>query len=205
MSLIGCNSKDKNVVDNRIDYFYVKYNLDCSTELYLDTVKIYQYDCFKDSIYTLNYIYIEESKGDTITYKLSESESSNPEYLINGKINKHDEFIYVSRESYNIKGIEFKVYKYARNPFVIDGCVTHFWTPKIGIIITRSSTWRNYRKLQTNNDSINNYIDLLTEMIYQDVEFYKGCNEEFELIPKSDAREFYEWKLKDIEINKNGM
>lgn len=110
----------------------------------------------------------------------------------------------MSKKESIIKGQYFPIYKFASNPLKIDGCYTHFWTPKIGILIARSSTWRNYRKLQTNNDSINDYINLLTEVIYQDTEFYKGCTEELELILKSDAKEFYNWKFKDIieEVNK---
>jgi hypothetical protein len=36
-------------------------------------------------------------------------------------------------------------------------------------------------------------------MIFQKVEFYKGCSEELELIPKKDIQEFYNWKNKGIE------
>jgi hypothetical protein len=61
----------------------------------------------------------------------------------------------------------------------MDGCVSHFWVPNIGIILKRNPSWRSFQKLRTNNDSINRQIELLTDVILQDQEFYRGC--EFEL------------------------
>ena len=153
----------------------------------------------QDSIYTLTYISRLTSDNDTVKIKLKESENFQPEYIHNGEKSKKEDFVFVSSREYKIEGQLFNVYKYAKNPFVIDGCITQFWTPEFGIIIKRSSTWRNFSKLRTSSKVNNQKIDLLFELINQDTEFYKGCYEELELIPKSDAQEFYEWKFKKID------
>ncbi|PKP22521.1 MAG: hypothetical protein CVU05_03455 [Bacteroidetes bacterium HGW-Bacteroidetes-21] len=196
ITLTGCIMKNEKSVEKQINYFFVKHNIESCNELTLDTVNVDFTQDIKDSIFTLNYIYHTNSVIDSVTYKLKESNSYKPVLLVN---NINLDFIFVAKENFQIKGIDFMVYKYAKNPFAIDGCITHFWTPKIGILTTRSATWVNYSKLLTSNDSINEYIDLLTEMIFQKVEFYKGCSEELELIPKKDIQEFYNWKNKGIE------
>ena len=200
MTLTSCSFNKEKSVRNQTNYFFVKYDIECCTELLLDTVKVDYSVNAQDSIFILNYIYHDDLGTDSVTYKLQEldTDRNQPLFIENGEKYEDNDFIFVSMENFKIKGLDFKVYKYAKNPFAIDGCISHFWTPKIGIIIKRSSTWRNYSKLQTDNDSINEYIDLLTELIYQNTEFYKGCNEELELIPKSIAEEFFEWKFKKM-------
>lgn len=161
LTIIGCKSINSKAIDKQPEYFYVQYNIECCTELYLDTVNVVYNINIKDSIYTLCYLYSSNNIADTITYRLKESDKFEPEYFLNGKKDNNDSFFYVLNKNYKVKGIEFKVYKYANNPFVIDGCTTHFWVPKIGVLITRSTTWRNFQKLQTNNDSINEYINII--------------------------------------------
>lgn len=196
----SCKSDQVADKDDLLTYYYVNYDIECCTELYLTENQIQYYHSITDSIYTLNYIFFKDSiSTDTITYLLKEDKTFYPKYLINRKNKDHDIFLFINSITFTIDK-EYKVYKYASNPFVIDGCETHFWTPEVGIILTRSTTWRNFRKLRTNNDSINRKIDLLVELIYQDTEFYKGCLEEMELIPKKDAEEFYKWKFQDVKI-----
>ncbi|MDF1547886.1 MAG: hypothetical protein P1P88_08680 [Bacteroidales bacterium] len=200
--ILGCNSESNKTLDKETNFFYVRYDLEhdfgYGLGLYLDTVNIKYNVEIEDSIYAIDYLYTIDSITDTITYKLKESDNFKPEYLLNGKKKEFDDFVYVAKENYLLQNQSFDIYKYASNPMTIDGCMTHFWTPKIGVILIRSTTWRNFRKLQTDNDSINSYVNILTELIYQNNEFFKGCTEELELISKSDAKEFYSRKYKDI-------
>jgi hypothetical protein len=183
-----------------LSYYYLEYDIECCTELYLTENQVQYSNFITDSIYTLNYIFNKDSiSADTITYLLKENKNFEPKYLINGKKKDHDIFLFANSKTFTIDK-EYKVYKYASNPFVIDGCVTHFWTPEFGVILTRSTTWSSFRKLRTNNDRISRKIDLLVELIYQDTEFYKGCVEELKLIPKKDAEKYYKWKLQAAKI-----
>ena len=156
----------------------MSYNLEFPAELNLDTLELNINTEIQDSVYSLTYINEKDIVHDTVIYNLKESKNYQPEYYFNGEKAETNDFVFVSKKDYQINGQKFNVYKYARNPFAIDGCVTHFWTPKIGIIIKRSATWRNFSKLQTNDFDLNQKINLLAELIYQDTEFYKGCEEE---------------------------
>ncbi|WP_378410687.1 hypothetical protein [Rhodocytophaga aerolata] len=139
----------------------------------------------KDSTYTLTYIYQHTPKQDTITYILNQAPNFKVQFVSN-RHNRSDElFSRVNSSSILIYSNspggrrEYKVYKYSSNGAGMDGCVSHFWVPEFGIILKRNSTWRGFQKLRTNNDSINRQIELLTDIIYQDQDFYRGC--QFEL------------------------
>ncbi|MFB6320868.1 hypothetical protein [Saccharicrinis sp. FJH54] len=166
----------------------------------MDTTRIEYHQVLNDSIYSLTYIPKLIDKNDTVKIIVKESKYFQPEYFYN---RKKVDFEFVSSREYLIEGELFCVYKYVKNPSVIDGCVTQFWNPDFGIVIKRSSTWKDFSKLQTNSENINRIINLLFDVINQDTEFYYGCKEELELIPKSDVREFYDWKFKDELINLN--
>ncbi|WP_152426417.1 hypothetical protein [Cesiribacter andamanensis] len=154
-----------------------------------------------DSIHTLNYIYPDGLElSDTVTYILKADKDFHPKYISSRKEAKPQDFDYVGHQEYKINDKVYPIFKYASNALTTDGCITHFWTPEIGIILTRSASWGDFGKLQTNNDSINRQINLLAELLFQDVSFYKGCTEEMELIPRDDAEEFYKEKSKGLQI-----
>ncbi|AHM59096.1 hypothetical protein D770_25675 [Flammeovirgaceae bacterium 311] len=194
--IIQACSPDKSFIEEKaIKYSYVNYQIELVSEVLLtvDTTK-YLFSV-SDSIYTLKYI----NPKDTVSYILRADSIFQPIYITNAK-DTSDSFIYVAHLDFKINDRLYRVFKYASDPGVIDGCVTHFWTPELGIILTRSSTWRSFSKLQTNSDSINQQINLLAEVIYQDASFYNGCNKEMELMPKADAEEYYKQKYKDSDV-----
>ncbi len=204
LTTFGCNSRKVHDAQKTTKFYFVNYNLELPSEVYLDTVEVEIETEIQDSVYSLTY----SSLNDTIVYNFKESEYYQPKYYLNGEKVENNNFVFVSKKDYQINGHKFDVYKYARNPTGIDGCVTFFWTPEIGVIIKRSATWRNFSKLQTNDFDLNQKINLLTELIYQDTEFYKGCVEAQELIPKSIAKEFFDWKMQEMERElkiRNGM
>lgn len=196
--LISCHTNRDNQ-EELLTYSYQEYNILCCTELHLTENQIEYSHTITDSTHTLTYVFFKDStSADTITYFLKEDKTFEPVYLFNGKKKENDYFSLVNSVKFKIDR-EYEVYKYSRNTAVSDGCTTHFWSPEIGIILTRSATWGNFRKLRTNNDSINRKIDLLAELIYQDTKFYQGCSEEMELFPKKDVEEFYKWKLNELD------
>lgn len=189
--LAGCSSDIDKTADKQTNAFFVKHSCDLDGSLLLDTINIDFSKKSEDSIFILKYIYHYDTELDTLIYKLKESDAFKPELLYNSE---NVEFVYVAKRNYRIDNVNFIVYKYAGDPSAIDGCVTHFWTLGIGILLTRSTTWRNYKKFHTSNDKINYYIDLLTEMIYQDAEFYFGCDEQIEMMSESEVKDFFDWK-----------
>jgi len=191
-----CSLRNKPTEENQTKYYYVNFDFYFGNEVMIDTIKIDYSICQKDSVYTLKYIYKKDSTFDTLTYTLKESTLYKPSLFQN---NEDQEFQYVTNMCFKYKGKIFKVYKYAKNAMAIDGCVTHFWVPEFGIILKRSTTWRNYCKLRTSSDSTNIYIDFLSEMIFQNPEFYSGCDERVELMPESVTKDFFDWKYKELE------
>lgn len=198
--LQSCDPSQNVDPNENLTYAFLEYDLDCCSKLILTEKPVIFLQSNKKGQYSLKYVFKKDSFfTDTIIYELNEDINLEPKYFVNGEKKAIDEFRFVSWKTFNIDE-EFKVYKYAKNPFTIDGCVTHFWTPKLGIILIRTVTWRKFQKLRTNNDSINRKIDLLTELIFQDTEFYQGCSEEFELISKEDLKKYYDWQLKQLKI-----
>lgn len=180
LSSFACKSDKIDEAQKLTKFYFVNYNMEFPSQLYLDTIKVNLDTKIQDSIYSLTYLYT----NDTITYNLKESENYQPKYCVKRQEVENSDFVFVSKKVYQINGQKFEVYKYAKNPKGIDGCVTHFWTPKIGVIIKRSATWRNFSKLQTIEIDLNQKINLLAELIYQDTEFYKGCVQEQKSINK---------------------
>ena len=186
-----------NSVGNEVPlkYSYVNYYVELASEVMLTVDSLDYLSSVSDSIYTLQYIYPK----DTVGYVLRADSDFQPKYISKAN-DTSDAFVYVAHQDFKINDRIYPVFKYANDPAVIDGCVTHFWTPEIGVILTRSSTWRNFSKLQTNNDSINSEINLLAEVIFQDVAFYYGCTGEMELMPQTDAQEYRNVKYKDLNV-----
>jgi hypothetical protein len=190
----GCQPEQAADKSQPLTYAYLNYDIDCCTDLRLTEEAVQYTPTVTDSIYTLRYIFSTDSiSADTITYILKADAVFKPQYLVNGERQEHKFFTFVSTQDFTIDR-KYTVFKFASKPFAIDGCVTHFWAPEFGIILTRSATWKSFRKLKTNNDSLNKKIHLLTELIYQDTKFYKGCTDAMELVRQKDFEEFHAWK-----------
>ncbi|MPQ48901.1 hypothetical protein GCQ56_18030 [Marinifilum sp. N1E240] len=139
----------------------------------------------KDSVYHLNYILRRESGVDSISYILGEDSISEPIYIVNNSKDRMRDFQFVEKNEFSINFKTYVVYKYAYNTSAIDGCVTHFWTPELGVFLIRSTTWRSMRILYSTNTAINDKINSLCRLIWQKPEFYFGCVERMELLPES--------------------
>lgn len=155
----SCAKKEDKVAQpaQKLEYSYIAYDLECCTMVELKKQPL-QYLCsVKDSIHTLTYIYENEQKYDTITYILKEAQKFDAQLISKGNhmrdhmlpmVNSTSLFFFGNAE---VKK-EYKVYKYASNAVTMDGCVSLFWVPEIGIILKRNPSWRSFQKLRTSND-----------------------------------------------------
>ncbi|MFT5669009.1 MAG: hypothetical protein ACI9DK_003220 [Vicingaceae bacterium] len=190
----SCIQEKDKLTKKPVGHSYISYNLECCDEVKMDT-SFYDYNVkVTDSLHYL--LYSDINKSSRVKLALSLNESSSPSYLINDKIK---EITYVSKRTLGIEFEKFQVYKFALNPYSIDGCITVFWVPEFGIILKRSSTWKDFRKLQSSNESDNKKINLLAELIYQNEAFYKGCTKESSLIPKDELKKYTNWKLSQLD------
>lgn len=179
-----------------LTYSYLNYSIEIGSYVNLTESKVQYTKSLVDSIYSLNYIYQDSNSVDTITFVLKEDKNFEPLYLENGKINNKNILHYVNSVNFYVEKNNqayksYNVHKFAQRPDVADGCVTFFWTPELGIILERSATWNNFGKLKTNDNELNKEIDFLTELIYHNIRFYYGCDQEMELMHKGEAELIY--------------
>ncbi|PWD98232.1 hypothetical protein [Marinilabilia rubra] len=187
-------SSCRSLTDNS-ELFYLSHNYESYTSAYIDTIRTIQSVEKEDSVYRIKYKVYELDRIDTITYILKEDSSFQPEYQWNGDCGSA--FILADVEEFNLNFKSYKVYKYASNPRAIDGCVTHFWTPGLGVFLVRSTAWRKMRILYSTNEEINKEITSLCRLIWQYPEFYFGCNEKMEIIPNQIFEEFSDWYMNE--------
>ncbi|ANQ52834.1 hypothetical protein MY04_5503 [Flammeovirga sp. MY04] len=172
--IFGCQRTD--IKQNfSVEYFYVNYDIENSFLVNTDTTKVEFFNAKKDSIETLTYIYNQENNNDTVKIYLKQSQDYQPKYFTNGLEKDNYYFVFEDSKKYIINGNNYEVFKYSKNPLIIDGCISYFWVPNFGIILKRSSTWETYQKLQTNDLQLNNNLNLLEEVILSDTKFSSGC------------------------------
>lgn len=55
--------------------------------------------------------------------------------------------VFEGKSEYLINGESYPIYKYLLNPLLIDGETQHFWSPELGILLIKSSTWKSFKHL----------------------------------------------------------
>lgn len=70
-----------------------------------------------------------------------------------------------SEKIYSVNGKDFKLLKLIRNKGVTDGEITYFFTTDIGLLISKSNTWREGQVLNPNKDD-SDYVRL-TALLYR--------------------------------------
>lgn len=114
--------------------------------------------------------------GDSLyqsTYYLSITDSFDNKVTYNTKDTQH--LFMESKRVYALGKNDFVVYKLIRNKDITDGEISLFWSPLYGILLERSNTWRNMRKLIfIINKSQTDTADILCDLIYNDIDFYKN-------------------------------
>jgi len=135
LGIFGCNKTEK-----EDSYFYLKHNYESYSSAYVDTLPMTFSHELNDSIYRLEYTLTGESGVDTISYFLKEDSNFAPVYVVNNNFDSMRDFQLVEKNEFSINFEPHTVYKYAYNTTAIDGCVTHFWTPDLGVFLIRSTT-----------------------------------------------------------------
>ena len=131
----------------------------------------------KDSSYQLRYCYSSDNQQTCYQYSLVDTQASKEQVYVNTSGN-NERLWFADFKEYTLNGEEYKVYKYFMDIVTTDGRSEHFWCPQFGIIIIKSSTWKNFEQLvnlQGNNQQ--STIQALCEVIYNDQPFYSGRNE----------------------------
>jgi hypothetical protein len=80
-----------------------------------------------------------------------------------------------SEKIYSVNGKDFKLLKLVRNKGVTDGEITYFFTTDIGLLVSKSNTWRIGQVLNPNKDD-SDYVRL-TALLYRvltDEEIFKN-------------------------------
>ena len=134
----------------------------------IDTVLFDAHVSNNKSIVKLKYLYedhiVDEYILDTLDY-------SNCEYYRN---NAKIDFVFVKSHLFYINGKKYIALKYSSNFQAADGCINHFYVPNIGFILINSRTWGNYQKMWLDN-TLQNEIDILIELMILNYKFYYGC------------------------------
>jgi hypothetical protein len=111
----------------------------------------------------------ENKKTSTEYWYLTngEEEDKITTYPVNGKIPFHDsKDSLLSDYDFTYKSIKHSIKMYTNDAFApIDGGILKYELDSIGIIYNRSTTWFNYGRLLSNNDSINSLVDRALEYI----------------------------------------
>ncbi len=186
LGIFSCKKTEK-----KDSYYYLDYDYERYSAATVDTLPVIISQIIKDSVYNLKYILNTESDIDSISYTLKEDTNFKPNYVVNNKYRKKEDFQFVEKNEFSINSNSFVVYKYACDAKSIDGCVTHFWTPKLGVFLIRSTTWRRMKILYSTNIVKNETINSLCRLIWQKPDFYFGGAEKMKLIRESLTKKDY--------------
>ncbi len=189
-------SSCQTTVDNE-KLYYLSHNYESYTSACIDTIQTIQTAEVIDRVHHITYKMIRPDRIDSITYILKEDTIFQPKYLWKNDIDSDSEFVLTDMKEFSVNFKQYRVYKYALNPNAIDGCVTHFWTPELGVFLVRSTSWRKMRVMYSTNSNKNDEITSLCRLIWQYPEFYFGCSERIHLIPDFIYNEFNDWYLKE--------
>ena len=159
----SCDNKSNN--DNQ--HWRTDYEVDISTEIYTQTYPI-NYSLRQEGETTiLTYI----TSQDTTIYRLQEDEKEG-QYSSKGQV---ETLWLIDKKELLVNGETYPIYKYGMNMLVADGCTIHFWSPKLGILLTRSASWGSFSRIKASNNQKNNLTDQLSNIIMNDRKFYGGC------------------------------
>lgn len=124
---------------------------------------------YRDSVFIKKYqLMIEKISKENTSYSYKNSKDSF--VLIYNSLansckalmsNVTDTVVFESelKKYYVINGEIFNVFKFVRDKNSVDGAVTYFFSPKIGLLLIRSNTWRNGEILAPEKDQ-KNYLQI---------------------------------------------
>jgi hypothetical protein len=105
-----------------------------------------------------------ESRGSSVDTLSYESINKYQPASINHNVLDSFDFAY--------KGRYIRIKKVTNYPNeLVDGGFVSYWEKSIGYFYERSTTWRTFSVLKTNNDSINDFISVLLGTVLLDPQF----------------------------------
>lgn len=132
----------------------------------------------KDSLYQLQYCSSpEDDQQNCYQYTLVD-EQTKKEQIYTDEDGNDEPLWLTDFRNYTLNGKDYSVYKYLMNVTTTDGQSAHFWCPDFGIIIVKSTTWRNFKQLVSlPGNSQDHAIQALCEVVYNDQSFYTNRSE----------------------------
>lgn len=76
--------------------------------------------------------------------------------------------VFEEMSEYLINGESYPIYKYLLNPLIIDGETQHFWSPQLGILLIKSSTWKSFKHLSETSQWDKTVLDPLLMILLND-------------------------------------
>jgi len=142
-----------------------------------------QYRVIKNNMILYKSLILIQTKNND-TFKLKYSDSSYQAIYYLSSHRKFNDFVvynrkdtqqlsFVGKRIYRLGKDNFDIYKYIENKGVTDGEFCLFWSPNYGILVERSNTWRNIRKLiSSGREKQDDTIAILCDIIFGDIDFY---------------------------------
>lgn len=153
-------SQNKNDDITALVYHRYEYEL---SDIYVTSDTVDWIEVVGKSENTFEYDYFKEASKYQLTFK----EEGN--FLIK---NQDTLELYLEGEKlFALNGTKFSVYKFLESPLTVDGCVTHFVSPKYGMLIKKSPAWRSYTELSTSVKDCKELISVLKN----ENDYYMGC------------------------------
>jgi len=84
---------------------------------------------------------------------------------INGILQPEDEFEPIDSFKYWINNMPIEIIKLSNEPAPTDGGMVAYWEKSVGIFYQKSTTWEQFFRLESSNDSVNDFINNLYGLI----------------------------------------
>lgn len=189
----GCNSPNNSIVKTSENLYYDNYIFESQDRVSVERIYLDYHSKEINRTYNLQYILKQKDNTfDTLTCIINADKNYEP---ISFEMNNIRETCFLdSTNTYTINDKSFLIVRFIINPFEIDGAKYYFWTPDFGLIIKRSSTWGHFSKLQSENDSINQTLNILFDSVTSDLGFYLNAS----TIPKNDEENYINVKVEHL-------
>ncbi len=139
----------------------------------------------KEKAYLINYQFNKlELSGGIVVFNYYDNDSNNfvvrcdtSKKKFKGIFNKVDTVIFAleAEKIYSVNGKDFKLLKLIRNKGITDGEISYFFSTDIGLLVSKSNTWRMGQVMDPNKDD-SDYVRLkaLLYRVLTDEEMFKN-------------------------------
>ncbi len=139
----------------------------------------------KEKAYLINYQFNKlELSGGIVVFNYYDNDSNNfvvrcdtSKKKFKGIFNKVDTVIFAleAEKIYSVNGKDFKLLKLIRNKGITDGEISYFFSTDLGLLVSKSNTWRMGQVMDPNKDD-SDYVRLkaLLYRVLTDEEMFKN-------------------------------